>query len=85
MRAEREPAELEVFIEGFQRAIDEEILAIQDDLARRGIAQPVAASGGHNILMIGPAGTGKTMMARALPGVLPVLTTDEALEVTRIY
>ena len=49
MSAEREPAELEVFIEGFQRAIDEEILAIQDDLARRGIAQPVAASGGHEV------------------------------------
>lgn len=49
MSAEREPAELEAFIEGFQRAIDEEILAIQDDLARRGIAQPVAASGGHEV------------------------------------
>ncbi len=49
MSAENEPAELEVFIEGFQRAIDEEILAIQDDLARRGIGQPVAASGGHEV------------------------------------
>jgi len=45
----------------------------------------VAAAGSHNVLMIGPAGTGKTMMAKALPGVLPPLSREEALEVTRIY
>ncbi len=45
----------------------------------------VAAAGGHNLLMIGPAGAGKTMMARALPGILPPLTRDEAVEVTRLY
>jgi magnesium chelatase family protein len=45
----------------------------------------VAAAGGHNLLMLGPAGTGKTMMAKALPGVLPPLTTDEAIEITRIW
>ena len=45
----------------------------------------VAAAGGHNLLMLGPAGSGKTMMAKALPGVLPALTGEEALEVTRIY
>lgn len=45
----------------------------------------VSAAGGHNLLMLGPAGTGKTMMAKALPGVLPPLTCAEALEVTRIY
>jgi len=48
-------------------------------------ALTVAAAGGHNVLMIGPAGTGKTMMAKALPGVLPALTRGEALELTRIY
>lgn len=45
----------------------------------------IAAAGSHNMVMLGPAGTGKTMMARALPGILPPMTTDEALEVTRIY
>lgn len=45
----------------------------------------VAAAGDHNLLMLGPAGSGKTMMAKALPGVLPDLTPDEAIEITRIY
>lgn len=45
----------------------------------------VAASGGHNVIMLGPAGTGKTMMARALPGVLPPMSAAEAIEITRIH
>lgn len=45
----------------------------------------VAAAGAHNILMLGPAGTGKSMMAKAFPGVLPPLSSAEAVEITRIY
>lgn len=51
--------------------------------ARR--ALEIAAAGGHNLIFVGPPGSGKTMLARRLPGILPPLNFEEALEVTQIY
>lgn len=61
-----------------------------DLLDVRGNEQPkralaIAAAGGHNLLFIGPPGTGKSMLARRLPGILPPLTETEAIESTAIY
>lgn len=48
-------------------------------------ALEIAAAGSHNMLMMGPPGSGKTLIARSMPGILPKLTVDEVLDVTRIY
>lgn len=56
---------------------------IGHDSAKRAIE--VAAAGGHNIILSGPSGSGKTMLAERLPTILPVLTYEESLDVTRIY
>ncbi|MHB0915294.1 MAG: YifB family Mg chelatase-like AAA ATPase [Thermoleophilia bacterium] len=53
------------------------------DYARR--ALEVCAAGGHNLLMVGPPGSGKTMLARRLPSIMPPLAVREAVELTRVY
>ena len=53
------------------------------DYAKRALV--IAASGGHNVLMIGPPGTGKTLLAKRLPTIMPPLSPAESLETTRIY
>jgi magnesium chelatase family protein len=52
-------------------------------LAKR--ALEIAAAGGHNVVLVGPPGCGKTILARRVPSILPSMTTTEALDVTKVY
>lgn len=65
-----------------ERVVDFAQIKGQEHVKR---AVEVAAAGNHNILLVGPPGAGKTLIARALAGILPPLTPEESLEITRIY
>jgi magnesium chelatase family protein len=72
----------ELFSRSREYAIDYRDVKGQEHIKR---ALLVAAAGGHNIMMVGSPGSGKTMLARRLPSILPDLTLDEALETTKIH
>ncbi|MBU3740820.1 MAG: YifB family Mg chelatase-like AAA ATPase [Candidatus Kapabacteria bacterium] len=71
----------------FRRERDRTDLDLRDVKGQMSVkrALEVAAAGGHNIIMIGPPGSGKTMIAKRLPGILPPLTLAESLETTKIH
>lgn len=66
------------------REEEEDFAQINGQLAVRRAAE-VAAAGMHNLLLVGPPGSGKTMIARRIPGILPELSLEESLEITKIY
>jgi magnesium chelatase family protein len=76
------PTDIASLLEQTNAAVDFAEVKGQESVKR---ALVVAAAGQHNIVMLGPAGTGKTMMAKALPGIMPTMTPAQAVEVTRVY
>jgi magnesium chelatase family protein len=83
LRGEQEPDEIEPPRLSVPASIPDLADVRGHERARR--ALEIAAAGGHNLLLGGPPGTGKTMLARRLPGILPPLDAEASLEVTRIH
>ncbi|HIV63756.1 MAG TPA: YifB family Mg chelatase-like AAA ATPase [Firmicutes bacterium] len=81
---EVKPVAVKDVYSAFSSAGSEDLKYVKGQLAARR-ALEIAAAGGHNILMIGPPGGGKTMLAKCLPGILPDMSPDEVLETTKIH
>jgi len=80
-----EPHQSEIeglFTKRLEQGIDLSDIKGQEQVKR---ALEVSAAGGHNLIMVGPPGSGKTMIAKRLPGILPPMTMEEALETTKIH
>jgi magnesium chelatase family protein len=77
------PSRLEELFDRFAQYEDDYVDVRGQELAKRALT--IAAAGTHNLLMVGPPGTGKTMLASRVPSILPVLAPAESIETTRIY
>ncbi len=83
LEIEPAPSRLEDLFRQFSSYEDDYADVRGQEMAKRALT--VAASGGHNLLMLGPPGSGKTMLAKRLPTILPDLEPEESIETTRIY
>ena len=77
------PSRMEELFAAFSRYEDDYADVRGQEMAKRALT--IAAAGAHNLLMLGPPGSGKTMLAKRMPTVLPQLTGEESVETTRIY
>ncbi|MEZ6118017.1 MAG: YifB family Mg chelatase-like AAA ATPase [Pirellulaceae bacterium] len=77
------PSRLDLLFAEFSNYEDDYSDVRGQEMAKRALT--IAAAGAHNLLMVGPPGTGKTMLASRIPGILPMLSAGESIETTRIY